>query len=48
MRECLNKWSCYIRLQVDDGEDECYEDCPYDTDDSNGNYTIINFLLTNQ
>ncbi|CAD6269054.1 unnamed protein product [Miscanthus lutarioriparius] len=25
----------YPRLQVDDGEDECYEDCPYDTDDSN-------------
>jgi hypothetical protein len=29
---------------VDDGEDECYEDCPYDTDDSNGNHTIIIFL----
>ncbi|CAN6277010.1 unnamed protein product [Urochloa humidicola] len=27
--------SSYPRLQVDDGEDECYEDCPYDTDDSN-------------
>ena len=27
---------------MDDGEDECYDDdYPYDTDDSNGNVTII-------
>jgi hypothetical protein len=31
-----------VRLQVDDGEDGCYDDdYPYDTDDSNGNCTII-------
>jgi len=28
--------SSYPRLQVDDGDDECYDDdYPYDTDDSN-------------
>ena len=40
-----SKQSFTARLQVDDGEDECYDDdYPYDTDDSNGNFTII--LLT--
>ena len=45
MRECLLNDLLPVRLQVDDGEDECYDDdYPYDTDDSNGNFTII--LLT--
>jgi hypothetical protein len=37
--------SLTVRLQVDDDEDECYDDdYPDDTDDSNGNCTIM--LLT--
>lgn len=29
---------------MDDGEDECYEDCPYDTDDSNGTVPALFFV----
>ena len=37
--------SC-VRLQVDDGDDECYDDdYPYDTDDSNGNRAVQFFCL---
>jgi hypothetical protein len=35
----------FIRLQVDEEEDECYDDdYPYDTDDSNGNCGICQLV----